>query len=130
MYILDTDFIFSYFDRNQSTHQQAGDLAEKFAEQAVIISNLVRQELATVISCRFGYSLAKEVLENVDLFEPQEIFFDEIETAKIWQIFWSFQKKNISFIDCSNLFLAQNFNCKIASFDKFYPKEILLSLAA
>jgi predicted nucleic acid-binding protein len=126
MYILDTDFIFSYFDSNQSTHQKASNLEEKFGDSHIIVSNLVKQELATVISSRFGSLLAKEILENLTLFDPQEVFFDEIETEKIWKLFWSFQKKRISFVDCSNLLLAQKYNCKIASFDQFYPKEMLL----
>jgi len=125
MIILDTDFIFSYFDKNQSTHQQAKNLVEQFDKEQIAVSNLVLQELATVISNRFGYVIAKQIVENVALFEPQEIFVTPKETAKVWQTFWSLQKKNISFIDCSNLFLAQKFGCKIASFDKFYAKESL-----
>jgi predicted nucleic acid-binding protein len=101
-------------------------LEEKFGDSHIIVSNLVKQELATVISSRFGSLLAKEILENLTLFDPQEVFFDEIETEKIWKLFWSFQKKRISFVDCSNLLLAQKYNCKIASFDQFYPKEMLL----
>jgi predicted nucleic acid-binding protein len=126
MYILDTDFIFAYFDSKQTTHTKAGIIVEKFGDQETIISNLVKQELATVISYKVGYKEAKEVIENLNLFEPTEIFFEPQEIEQIWHIFWSYQKKNISFIDCSNLYLAQKYKCKIASFDSFYSQNLLL----
>lgn len=126
MFILDTDFIFSYFDSNQSTHLKAVDLVEKFGEQEVIISNIIKQELATVISNKIGQIEAKQVLKNLELFEPKEVFLDHSQTDQIWKIFWSFKNKSTSFADCSNLFLAQKYNCKIASFDNFYPNNLLL----
>lgn len=36
-------------------------------------------------------------------------------------------KKNISAVDCSNLALAQKYKAKIASFDQFYPTQMLIS---
>jgi predicted nucleic acid-binding protein len=41
-------------------------------------------------------------------------------------IFLSHKKDKTSFIDSANLALAQKYNCKIASFDKFYPNNLLL----
>ncbi len=74
MYILDTDFIFYYFDEIDSNHQKDRDLVEKFGSQNTVISNLAKQELATVISGRFGHYLANEIVKNVSLFEPQNVF--------------------------------------------------------
>jgi predicted nucleic acid-binding protein len=38
---------------------------------------------------------------------------------------WYFvTQQNISFVDCANLYLAKKLKTKIASLDKFYPKEL------
>ena len=126
MILLDTDFIFNFFDENQSNHSKANDLVEKYVDCQFIISNLVRQELATVLSVRLGYQFWREVEAALSEFEVIDIFLKEDQTQSIWELFNNFKKKNISFIDCSNLYLAQKYNYKIASFDKFYPKEILI----
>ena len=85
MFILDTDFIFSYFDKNQSTHLQAVEIVQKYGEQKNMISNLTKQEIATVISRKIGQKESFEVIKNLELFEP-------IETGKIWELFWSFNR--------------------------------------
>ena len=126
MVLLDTDFIFNFFDQNQINHEITKALVEKYVDSQFAITNLVRQELATVLSVRIGYEFWSVVQAGIDEFEVINIFLDENDTRLIWGLFNSFKKKNISFIDCSNLYLAQKHGYKIASFDKFYPREILI----
>jgi len=55
MYILDTDFLISYFDNDQSTHNKAVKIVENFGREVAILSNLVEQELVTALSYKFNY---------------------------------------------------------------------------
>ncbi|MEI6729456.1 MAG: PIN domain-containing protein [bacterium] len=128
MFVLDTDFIFSYFDQNQSTHLQSVKLIEKYGQEEAVLSNLTKQELATVISYKVGYQEAKDVIKKLELFNLKEYFINDTGTLEIWKLFWQFNHKKISFVDCTNLYLAKKLKLKIASFDAFYPKEMLLSL--
>lgn len=127
MFILDTDFIFSYFDQNQSTHQKSLELVQIYGQNEAVLSNLTKQELATVISYKVGYQEAKDVIKNLEFFNLTEYFIDQQTTEEIWKSFWQFNNKKISFVDCSNLYLAKKLKFKIASFDTFYPKELLLA---
>jgi predicted nucleic acid-binding protein len=126
MFILDTDFIFAYFDPHQSTHLSSTQIIKKYGQEEAVISNLTKQELATVISYKIDFKAAQQVLENLKLFNLKEVFIDQTQTDLIWEIFHSYSKKKVSFVDCSNLFLATHYKAKIASFDNFYPKNIVL----
>jgi predicted nucleic acid-binding protein len=125
MILLDTDFLFSFFDSSQSTHEGSKIVVEKYGNQEFYISNLVKQELATVISYKLGYKACRIILAAVYGLEVKNIFIGESENAQIWELFSTFHKQHISFVDCSNLYLAKKWGYKIASFDKFYPKHIL-----
>lgn len=124
MFILDTDFLISYFDNNQSTHNKAVKILENFGRKLAILSNLVEQELVTALSYKVNYERAKEVLKNIEYFNLQRVFLDLDQTKQVWNIYWEFKKKNISFVNCSNLFLSKKLTCKITSFDKFYGNNL------
>jgi predicted nucleic acid-binding protein len=127
MVLLDTDFIFSFFDQNQSTHDQAVEIVKTLSPDArFIMSNLVKQELATVISYKVDHSSMKQVMKLLEYFEADEIFISKHETDLIWEKFLQ-TKKKVSFIDVSNVFLAKKLSAKIASFDQFYPKSLRVS---
>jgi predicted nucleic acid-binding protein len=125
--LLDSDFIFAIFTKDDANHQKAKDLLEKIESKnlSIALSNLVKQEIATLFSKRCDQNTAVEVVKILENFERIDILSNTEE--QIWEIFKSYQKKSISFVDCSNLFLAKKYNCKIASFDNFYHKEVLLS---
>lgn len=125
MYILDTDFLFAYFFRSQSTHLQAVKIMNKIENEELYISNLVLQELATVLSNKEGQQKAKIALANCKLLDCKIIKLTDADEEQVWQMFESIDKNSTSFIDCINFYLAQTFNYKIVSFDKFYPVEML-----
>jgi predicted nucleic acid-binding protein len=124
--IIDSDFWFSYFFEDQSTHIKAKEIVSTIVNDELFILNLVLQELATVISRKKSQEKAVFVIDTIEKFKLQVIRLSEEDESQIWRMFKSFSKQNISFIDCANLYYAQKMNSKIASFDKFYPKESLL----
>jgi predicted nucleic acid-binding protein len=127
MIILDTDFIYSLFFDGQSTHDLAVKLSSQFLDSELILTNFVKFELATVLSKRESHQVAMSVIQ--DLTEIDNIRYyrlSEDDENQTYKLFCTFTTKNISFVDCSNLFLSQKSNFKIASFDKFYPKSNLV----
>jgi predicted nucleic acid-binding protein len=124
--ITDSDFWFSYFFEDQTTHIRAKEIVNKILDSELLVLNLVLQELATVISKKKSQEKAIFVIDTIEKFKLQKIILSEEEENQVWLLFKSFSKKNVSFIDCANLYFAQKNNFKIASFDSFYPKEFLL----
>lgn len=126
--ICDTDFLISLHVTNESAHKKAVQIFDRISEETnFIISNITKYEVATVLSRKFPHSYAVEILEAINQNFAYELWFEQDWQAETFKIYSNQTKKNISFFDCSCLFLAKKFKWKIASFDKFYPKEILVS---
>ena len=125
MILFDSDFVFSYFVKEQSTHKDAVNIVEKYSTAKYYISNLVRQELATVLSYKKKFLETRTVFYNLEKFEVKNVFIDSADEYSIWSMFWRYEK-SVSFIDVSNIYLAEKYGYRIASFDKFYPKELIL----
>ena len=124
--LYDTDFLVALFLADQSTHEKAKKIFEKIKDKQVFMANLVKYELATVLSKKFSFKLARDVVDNIKSAKIVFLDFNKEEEEEIWQEFFSYRKKNISFVDCTNLFLAKKIKANIASFDSFYPQEFLV----
>jgi len=124
--VLDTDFLVALFIGDQSTHKKAKEIFEIIKSKDLFILDLVRYELATVLSRKFSHHLAKDILTKLNNLPLCFTSIKEWE-KEIWESLFSYQRKNISFIDCANLEVAKNLNAKIASFDAFYPRDVLIS---
>lgn len=125
MYILDSDFVYAYFVNTQSTHLIAKNILTNIVNQPLFMLDLVKYELATVISRKETQQMAIDIIQDLEVFELGRISINDQDEKKIWELFKSFTKKNISFVDCANLYFAQKLNYQIASFDQFYPKDLL-----
>jgi predicted nucleic acid-binding protein len=129
MIILDTDFVYSLFFEGQSTHNIAVRMSKLFLDSELILTNFVKFELATVLSKRESHQVAMSVIEDlIDIDNVRYYRLTEDDEYQTYKLFCTYSRKNISFVDCSNLFISQKSNFKIASFDKFYPKPNLLNL--
>jgi len=125
--LLDSDFLYGLFVQEDPHHKICNNLLPKIEQSKIIVCNLVIYEMLTIFSRRFSQELAKSFLEDLTSFDIQKVFVDDSLEKEILAVFMSRTKKNISFVDCSNLVIATKYNCKIVSFDKFYPKELLIS---
>jgi predicted nucleic acid-binding protein len=125
MYLLDSDFLYSYFFENQSTHDQSIVIMDLIVNDNLYVCNLVLQELASVLSHKETQSKSIQTIHSSRELGLSIINLSEIEESEIWELFDTQSKNKISFIDCTNLYLATKYNLKIASFDKFYPTELL-----
>ena len=124
--LCDTDFLIALLVENESNHSLAKDILNNNIETNFIYSNLTEYELLTVLSRKFDqnvsvqiYRLFKETFEN-------RFNFDIAYEEEIINLYKNSKNKNQSFFDIACLVLAQNLGYKIASFDKFYPREILI----
>ena len=124
--ICDTDFIIGLYLEQDSNHSKAITIYNKYSQSHnLIILNLTKYEVATVLSRKLPQELAIAInTEFLNTF-TQEIFFEKAWEVEVYNLFNSFQKKNISFFDCVCLIYAKKVNAKIASFDQFYPKDLL-----
>lgn len=124
--LLDTDFLVSTFIDVESTHSSALRLHSQFGKDSLVIINLVVFELATVLSRKLQHREAVRLINELCNRDIQFLNALDYE-SDIWDEFRSYSKKNISFVDCANLVVAQKLKAKIASFDTFYPRTILVT---
>ncbi len=128
--LIDSDFLFGLFVPDDAHHNESRkewmDLEGKNHE--FFISNLVIQETATVLSYKRGQVTAVLFLKRLPSLKLTTVVVDSSIEKRAWELFESQTKKGISFVDCSNLTTIEKYRLDgILSFDKFYPKEILIS---
>lgn len=123
--LLDADYVIALAFDNESTYPKALKISRdiKNIPQAILIP--VLYEIATVTSRKFGHDLACRLTKSICELDIERIAVDNLET-KILELFYSQRKKSTSMFDCANLVAAKHYGFKIASFDNFYPKDILL----
>jgi predicted nucleic acid-binding protein len=128
--LFDTDFLYNFFFANQSNHFKSKEIFTQYLNYDFVISRPVRYEFLTVISNKENQEKAKQAYSKLNELELEILeITPEIENLAL-DIFLTSDKNKMSVVDCLNLAIAQKFNCKIASFDAFYPKEFLLALPA
>ncbi len=125
--LLDSDFIISMMIEVDSNHERAVSLAKQYNSVKYSMLRVVKYEAVTVMSRKFSQEVAVQLVQRLDGSEIQLLDINLKDEREIWSIFTSSVKKNISFIDCANLYFAQKLKYKIASFDLFYPEEYLLN---
>lgn len=127
--VLDSNILVALYRLDDSTHQQAKEITRRLHEQGdtFVVLNLIVQESATVISMKVGQEEAKDFYQKRDRVIDQEIVLDDVLEGQAWRIFLRQLKKGTSFIDCANLAFIEKYKMDgILSFDKFYPKKLLI----
>ena len=129
--IIDSNVFVALFLLEDSLHSRPTQLVSQLKRQGTVFYtiNLVLQESATVLSMRKGMPSARAFYASVHDFVDQVVPFDENVERESWKIFLSQTKKGTSFVDCAILASARHYKIdKIASFDRFYPKDLLLPM--
>lgn len=127
--IIDSNVFVAVFLLEDSLHSRATQLVSELKRKGAVFYtiDLVLQESATVLSMRKGMTSARTFYASVHDFVDQTVPFDENLEKESWKIFLSQTKKGSSFVDCAVLASVRHYKIdKIASFDRFYPKELLL----
>jgi len=128
--LLDSDFIFGLVETKDPHHKFCVKYAESASERKdkFFCLNITMQETVTVLSNKSSQKIAIKFFENFDSIIDTVIVLDKKVEQKAWEIFTSKSKNKTSYVDCANLAAFKFYNLdKIASFDKFYPKEIKIN---
>jgi predicted nucleic acid-binding protein len=124
MIILDSSFLVALFHEGDALHGKALEDVKVFEslKERFVICDHVLGETATALLYNADMARSKAfidyALENYDLFLPQKDDLDQI-----LEIFLE-QKKEISVVDASVVYLARNLHGKVACYDKNVLKQI------
>lgn len=121
--LCDTDFLVALYIAEDLNHAKANEILNKY--NSFIVTNITFYEVLTVLSRKLEQLIAIKILNQIQKDFSNILIFDQGWELEVYKIYTSFEKKNISFFDCACLFLATENNFKIASFDKFYPSDLL-----
>jgi predicted nucleic acid-binding protein len=126
--LCDTDFFIALLIQEDSNHEKAMAITHSHSDHIFTYSNLTKYELVTVLSRKLPQKIAIQALELFeDAFEDRFDFDVQLED-KVLDFYKKSLNKNISFFDAACLVQAQKYHWKIASFDKFYPKTLLVTI--
>ena len=127
--LCDADFLIGLFLIDDSNFDNATAIYEKFSNtHNFIVLNLTKYEFATVLSRKLPQDLAIRINQQFLEQFTSEVYFEKSWEMEVYTLYDSFQRKNISFFDCACMIYAKKVNAKIASFNNFYPAEILVKL--
>lgn len=98
--LLNCDYIIALSIHTETTHIRTKAMHNALANTPRFILRIVAYELATVLTRKYNHQTAVDLL---DIVTRQSTFFD-----------------------CANLIAARYYGLKIASFDVFYPEELLV----
>lgn len=127
--LVDSDFLVGLFRVGDPHHEGAIMLLKQHENKssAFHVLNLVLQETATVLSHRVGMEAVRLFHAKYPMLGFSVIDVDREMELATWKIFLKQTKKGCSFVDCANLAACRHYAMdNICSFDRFYPKELLL----
>lgn len=103
---VDSNFFVALFNPEDSQHRKARTISNQFPKNnfTFVISNYIFLEITTVLSQRVGRGVS--ILTGKYLINTSEIEIIHINSTlheRSWQIFQQIKRKNMGFIDASNL---------------------------
>ncbi|MBL7159521.1 PIN domain-containing protein [Candidatus Microgenomates bacterium] len=123
--LLDSDTLFALYVASDIHHHKARQIFQELLnkEKELLVTNLVVQETATVISYRFGQKQAIDFINRFNKIDIEQVFVDRKLTIKAWEIFLKQKKKGTSYIDCANIVVYKELKIlSIFSFDQVYKR--------
>lgn len=121
-YLVDSNIWVGLYCKDDSLHDKAIQLMTELdqTQTQVIVSNFIIQETFTVLSKRLSQA---EALAFYDVINHQEKVIQLDITKKIMQQITALMQhqnlqKILGFIDYSNIFLANEFNFELVTFDE------------
>lgn len=123
--LLDTSFIFAFFNKKDEYHEAANKIMQKLKEGLfgkIFLSDYVFDEFVTLSGSHLRFDLAAEWGQIILDSEKIELVTTEHSEFNVaWNLFK--QYKELSFTDCTILAIAKQLDIdKIASFDSDFDK--------
>jgi predicted nucleic acid-binding protein len=119
--IVDTSVFLGMYHEPDVHHETALRLFREIEpREGILISDLLANELATVMLRKTGIEKTNIVLDT--LFNAENVRIHYTCKADFLEILELFKKQkktdNLSFVDCSIIWLSRHYGAKVASFDK------------
>ncbi len=125
--LCDTDFLIALLIENDTNHTKARYILDTHISSDFIYSNLTEYELMTVLSRKLPQDIAIQAYNLFTAtFTSRVVFELELEKEAV-ALYRKSTNKNQSFFDIACLVTAKKHNYKIASFDRFYPNNMLVN---
>ena len=120
MIILDTSFLFAYFQSTDVHHKKALEYAKNLDNEKILLPYDILKELITVITYKISSEEALKVLDALTVKDsPIELLhIDDIMNEQSLKLFKELSPHKFSFIDVLLIYLSKTFNCKVLTFDK------------
>jgi len=113
--ILDANVWIAFFYTNDSTHKKAVKIFQELREQELVITEYIILEVATILKKVAGIRIAEQFLETLAKSSVSVIQDSDLLQQTI-PIFLKSGRNNLSFVDCSLVYLSNRYNVK--TFDK------------
>ncbi len=122
MIVLDTSFLYAFFQKEDKHHKKAREIAKIIAnEELIFIPIEVVEELLTIVTYRESSATAIKIANilldpksAIGIVNTHEIVFDEA-----WAIFKKLNPHKFSFVDCVLISMTINSDgAKLVTFDK------------
>lgn len=118
---VDTSFIVALINERDQYHTKAVELADRYENQSLIITDVVLLEIANALAR--GYKMeAVQVIEELILSEDVEIVRLTTELFdRAFELYKTHQDKAWGLVDCISFVVMQNRNVRLAlSFDRHF----------
>jgi len=123
--LIDSNVFVGLFLPDDAHFQRVTELFNQFERQKTKLSvtNWVVAETATVLSWKDTQETAKKFLHMIETSNIPVLTVTKNIEKEAWQIFKDQSTKKTSFVDCSNIAVANHFHIpQICAFDKFYGR--------
>jgi len=122
--IIDSSYFCSYFNEKDSLFERSNILSKKLEDFNLFTSNLILMETYTVLAQKAGkgasVNFGKYIRSQQNI---QVLWVSELIEDDSWEIFKSIKSKNVSYVDCTTISLAENEGINyIVSFDEHFRK--------
>ncbi|MDD5337591.1 MAG: PIN domain-containing protein [Candidatus ainarchaeum sp.] len=117
--IVDTSVFFGLYHEHDVHHEEALGIFRRMGEN-ILLSDFMLNELASVVLRKTGIEKANAMLDTLLEMDGLVLHYTtKQEFSEILSLFRN-QKNgdNLSFVDCSIIWLARHYGAKVATFDK------------
>ena len=120
-FILDSNVWIAFFNTKDSTHNRAVKLFQELDLKDIVLTEYIVLEVTSVLKKNEGLSVANMFLENITK-NLMIVVQDNNLMNETIKIFSQSTRSNLSFVDCSLIYLSQDYIIK--TFDKTLANKL------
>jgi predicted nucleic acid-binding protein len=123
MKILDSNFLFGYFVKEDSLHEKCLHEAESLKLSECLVISDVLHEVISIAAVRHDSAIAIEIGERI--FENFQVYSPKKQERKaIWLEFIKLSPHRFSYADVALYFFVKNYGAQLVSFDEALVQKL------